>query len=380
MSLAGPTFGIPFLARIARCILLASLLLCVVAPARASESPVVLVGADAFSEGMATVMVDGKWGYIDSTGKLVIPTIYDMASGVRRGHATVLSGGELMLIDRNGVRQPDQTALSAAVLFGADSPLLPFLDRSGAAGQEWGYTDREGNVVITPRYAWTGPFSEGRAVISVTDPAIPPLGQGSGYINLQGEIVIAPRYQVASNFSEGLAKVMDQGRHYFIDSTGTRAFDGDFAFAFDFAEGLAAVDTAARDDSLNSIHYGNWGYIDRRGEFAIAAAYLVAFPFIDGVAKVQYQDYQWGLIDKQGRSLTPARYLAIDMFGEGLVGVQVATEQGLKWGFADYAGTLVIPPTFDRVGPFTEGFASVTVDGRKGYIDRRGNYLWEPTR
>ena len=35
--------------------------------------------ADSFNEGLAAVKKDGKWGYIDETGKTVIPFEYDYA-------------------------------------------------------------------------------------------------------------------------------------------------------------------------------------------------------------------------------------------------------------------------------------------------------------
>jgi hypothetical protein len=67
--------------------------------------------AMAFSDGMAAVEKDGKWGFIDRSGKLVIPCRYDSIhtygegsglSGFRNGLALVQMDGIPRYIDRNG--------------------------------------------------------------------------------------------------------------------------------------------------------------------------------------------------------------------------------------------------------------------------------------
>ncbi|MBX7223867.1 MAG: WG repeat-containing protein [Blastocatellia bacterium] len=46
-----------------------------------------------FSEGLALILLDGKWGYIDKTGKLVFKTGFDQAESFRNGRAWVQEGG-----------------------------------------------------------------------------------------------------------------------------------------------------------------------------------------------------------------------------------------------------------------------------------------------
>ena len=45
--------------------------------------------ASAFYEGLAAVKQNGKWGYIDETGKTVIPFQYDLALQFSEGKAVV---------------------------------------------------------------------------------------------------------------------------------------------------------------------------------------------------------------------------------------------------------------------------------------------------
>src|SRR5262245_18629398 len=55
-----------------------------------------------FSEGLAAVRVEGRFGYIDERGDPVIPPQYDLAGGFYQGLAEVLIGDKTGVIDREG--------------------------------------------------------------------------------------------------------------------------------------------------------------------------------------------------------------------------------------------------------------------------------------
>jgi hypothetical protein len=75
--------------------------------------------ANNFSEGLAAIniggkwehasrysqameMIGGKWGYVDKTGKIVIPCKYEKAGDFKKGKATVELNGQTFSIDKNG--------------------------------------------------------------------------------------------------------------------------------------------------------------------------------------------------------------------------------------------------------------------------------------
>ena len=71
--------------------------------------PAVYDDATAFSEGLVAVTVNGKTGFIDKTGKMVIPAVYDAgdlkyedAYYFENGTAAVCQDGEWITIDRQG--------------------------------------------------------------------------------------------------------------------------------------------------------------------------------------------------------------------------------------------------------------------------------------
>ena len=99
-----------------------------------------------FSEGMACVKINGKWGYIDTKDDLVINTQFDHASDFSIGLALVAIGENI-----------------------------------------WGYIDINGKFVINPQFNAGSPFVNGLAeVVFVNED-----GVRIGYVNKSGETVAA---------------------------------------------------------------------------------------------------------------------------------------------------------------------------------------------
>jgi hypothetical protein len=55
-----------------------------------------------FSEGLARVRQNGKWGFIDKKGEFVIPARYDWVRSFKNGIAEAVLDGMIILIDRQG--------------------------------------------------------------------------------------------------------------------------------------------------------------------------------------------------------------------------------------------------------------------------------------
>ena len=148
-----------------------------------------------FTEGRALVKLGEKWGFIDKTGKLVIPPQFEKAGGFSEGLAPV------------------------------------------QRGEKWGFIDRTGKMVIEPQFGWPSqePFTEGLAAVSVDKKLF-------GYIDKTGKMVIPPKYYRAVWFSEGLAAVQtgeEEGSSTvgFIDKTGRMVIPPQFYLYLDLTEG-----------------------------------------------------------------------------------------------------------------------------------------------
>lgn len=125
--------------------------------------------ADSFSEGLASVRKDGKYGYIDKSGKTVIPFIYVDAMRFYAGLAIVAKDGK------------------------------------------YGYIDRSGKTVIPFLYDYADYYSLGLARVKKA-------GKW-GYIDKSGKTVIPFIYDMAHSF-HGLAKVKKDGKEGYINKSG----------------------------------------------------------------------------------------------------------------------------------------------------------------
>lgn len=101
-------------------------------------------------------------------------------------------------------------------------------------GQQCGYAEASGKVIIAPQFRDCGDFSEGLAPVQV--------GDRWGYIDETGASVIAPQFLEADAFSENLAFVtVDAQKKAVIDRQGKILFRTDYYEHDRFSEGLAAV-------------------------------------------------------------------------------------------------------------------------------------------
>jgi hypothetical protein len=174
-----------------------------------------------FSEGLAAVRVNKRWGYIDTEGKWKIPPSFGLAFEFNEGLACVIGNG-WDFINREGT-----------VVFGDVAGILP-----------QGYQLR---------------FVNGWAIIPVKEDAILPPGYSKykyGYLNTEGKRLPAV-YDFPGFFNEGIAVVQVGGEVGAIDQDGNWVFRlGEYEQLKGFTEGKAA----ARKD-------GKWGYINPKGEW-----------------------------------------------------------------------------------------------------------------
>jgi hypothetical protein len=145
-----------------------------------------------FSDGLALVTcTDGKFGYVDTAGKLALPCQYWKANRFVRGHALVVSSKGEQLIDKQGntVADGKRIGISPAGVSSLtlrEDGLYYFIEAYH------GLLDGDGNVVIRPNYLDVGLFpadgdSNGLAWASLVGKN----GQTSqGFINHRGEFIL----------------------------------------------------------------------------------------------------------------------------------------------------------------------------------------------
>ena len=143
--------------------------------------PCIYDGGCDFSEGLAYVQLNNKWGYIDKVGKVVIPFIYDRARNFNDGFASVSLNDKWGFIDKTG-KVVIPFVYSWAVDFRGGMASVRLNGR-------WGFIDKNGALIIPFIYDGEGSFYNNSPIGQVI------LNGKIGFINKQGKVVIPCTYE-----------------------------------------------------------------------------------------------------------------------------------------------------------------------------------------
>lgn len=323
------------------------------------------------------IQKDGKFGYINNKGKIIIQPKYDNAKEFSDGLAVVslIKNGDSLYgyINEKGnivinIKYPYALSFNEGL-----APVASYTNNT-KDNYKFGYINKSGNLVIDFKYTYCSSFSNDLACFIATESLFDdPMGK-LGYINKSGSIVVKPSFDMtitrSISFYDGIACVSKGGNRLFIDSSGNNIFkERVFSDAYNFSENLAGV-----KDNNNM-----WGFINKDGTYAIKPAYEDINSFTNGLASVKING-KWGFINKSGKYIIKPKYEDADIFSEGLAAVKV----NQKWGYINKSGKFVIKPTFDSAYEFSNGIASVSIGDLKnyhsGYINTKGQYIWRPTK
>ncbi len=192
-----------------------------------------------FSENLAAVKIDDLWGFIDTTGKIVIKPRFLSVSNFCEGKAVA--------------RIATKSYLGG--LFGHNS--------------RTGYIDRNGQFIIKPKFSYCRSFSKNRAVVCKRKRYM--------VINQEGKSVTGKRFHGIEPFNEyNLAVVRGRdGREGLINRNGkTVVSRREYDKIYEFSEGYAAVQTGRE-----------FGYIDTTGTLCITPErYTQVGKFNQGIA------------------------------------------------------------------------------------------------
>jgi WG containing repeat len=284
-----------------------------------------------------------RYGYIDKSGKLVIPFQYKNAQNFSEGLAAVEGEKDgnskaFGYIDKTGKIAIAPQFLTAGKFSGGLAPVTTETAR--------GYINKAGKMVLKLKYTVLSDFQEDLALVGTESKDPQNSREKYGYINRQGKLVIPLQFTQANNFSQGLAAVATPKYRGYIDKRGKFIFKNsalDNYVSGDFQEGMAASELSK--GACSAANYCEFVYIDRRGQVAIRPTtnklFTRAGNFAGGLAPV-----------------------ATGGGGRDAGGFFPATD----WGFINKRGSFAIAPQFDDAGSFSEGLARVSVKGKYGYI------------
>jgi len=284
-----------------------------------------------FSEGLVAVKINGKWGYMDKKGNIVIDCLYESAGEFSEG---------LVAVQKDG---------------------------------KYGYINNNGDVVVDFKYRTANSFEFGYAVIRS--------GTYYGVIDKEGNEIIVPNKYMANItvvsdglfFVDGAYTGANDGGYDIIDKNGNVIIDS-IADGGKCSDGLIAVKQIAKDDT-NPMKNGKWAYIDEKGNIVIDYIYDHVGPFVDEVAGV-VKDGKIGYINKKGEYVIEAKYPYGDNtilrdYSCGIVRIYDTD----KTIFFDKEGKEVFTIEPNVAMDFSDDMAKVEKNDKVGYINKKGELV-----
>ncbi len=276
----------------------------------AAEIPVTSLMGNEFSEGLAPFGLDGKQGYVDAGGDVVIAPAFDDVSPFQDGLAIVRKGSKFGWIDRSG----------AFVIPAVYDKALPFRDGVACVlvydKGGYGYVDRKGQWAVEPQFNYAYPHADGRARAQVKG--------GYGYIDVHGKVVVPPPgdFKISSDFSDGRAPFHKSGVGWgYLDTSGKIVIEPKFFGGYAFSEGLARATLTGGLSAEGKRTEKRYGFIDPDGRFVIEPQFEEAGDFSEGLAGVFVKGKGYGYVDKKGTLRVAPQYAAVEMFHGGLARV-----------------------------------------------------------
>ncbi len=355
---------------------------------------------------MVPFRVGDKWGYSDTSGRLLIAPQYDQADFFDAGSAFVKIDSFYYLINSK-----TEILSEPLIQYGRfSSGLCPVRGKN----QRSYYIDSAGRKKFNIIFSAAETFSEGLAVVSMKNKL--------GIINTKGEWVREPDFDSSSiYFKSGFLLAKYKDKFVYINRYGKPLSLPDTIMpAGIFSEGLAAVYVVHKKvvNNTSDTKY-NLSFIDTTGRIALSqfrddsmdyADYVnYEREFIDGKAIVNVpnqlaSDHYY--INKKGKfshvfsfaqHLGDSMYLGVigyylpsvriydssffvmgdfsevltrvGVFGEGMLHVQ---NRAGYWGYCDSNTKMLIPYIYENANPFHKGYAIILKDGKYGVINKKG--------
>lgn len=299
------------------------------------------------------VVQNGKYGYIDHEGKVIIRPQFIWADDFWRGLGTVYVCGRYVSIDASGALLPLRIAVPG------------HLEPKKEDGK-FGFVDGSGQFKIAPAFDDVLPFSEGYAAVRS--------GRKWGFIDNSGRVVIQPQFTSAYYFREGVAIAELDSGSVLIDTAGRV-----LATNLDFIDFVAEGRVPARRDERS-------GYLDLSGKVAIPFVYDEVASFSGGLAAVKSGE-KWGYVNREGKVVIAPKFDDAGQFASALAPARIGDHSG----FIDQSGTFVFSLAYIQAPGFLTGDEQSnlfiapsdvsrfwTADEKFGYVNLAGRVIWGP--
>ncbi|MGC9367677.1 MAG: WG repeat-containing protein [bacterium] len=249
-----------------------------------------------YSEGLAYVLIQDCYGYVDCNGEVAIPPQFFKADNFNCGLARIKLSTNL-----------------------------------------WGFIDKKGKIISRREFEQAYRFKQNFAVVASANKM--------GYLNKYGDLPFGLIFDTAYDFNDGLAPVIYGGKANYINEKGKILSPQGWDQTFIPEQGVGVFEVD-----------GKRGYIDKQGNIIQDRFYKNAYSFSEGLAAAcDLNSEKWGFIDLSGNWKIEPQFDQAKSFVEN----RAAVKLGQKWGYIDQHGEFRLKPQFDNAYDFSEGFAIV---------------------
>jgi hypothetical protein len=390
-----------------------------------------------FAQPFFPIRLNKLWGAIDSTGKVVLKPAYDnlYVFGENNNFITAQLGDSTFLI--NSRIQIVARTVYAAIIENGDGMFMTRLRSKIYYPSFFGLMDSTGKVILEPVFCLMERFNNGVAKVNIhidTTGNYKEENERSGIIDRMGNWIIKPAFKTYHIKSSS-----DSLINFYIEKKGWGAMDatnkviiepkynwlGPYKYGYmeygiskhgiglmkkdeivtipDDGKKMISYRPHTQYDTLVIVHQLEfvkddilpYRYIDGKiytvnGEFLYEAKYGKECSHqCHGFFEVSNSEMKRGMMNSSGKIVVEPIYDVLQWFQPGLKQV----EKNRKWGFIDDYGSEIIPCIYDDSKPFNNGLAAIYVGGtwfdyispekypnvRMGYINRKGEIIWEPS-
>lgn len=211
-------------------------------------------------------------------------------------------------------------------------------------------------------YEWEDWFPNKAIFLVDDDTFIAHNNGGIDFIDLSDEQLLALKAASIdeSKFHDGLAPMEQNGKWGFVSKKGAFAIAPNFDEVEAFEDGYATVRTNRK-----------WGVINTKGEYVVEPITSESYEIrhLDKGCFVVKKDYdEYGIVSN-GKWVVEPIYTDITFLSEGLI----AVNKDGKCGYINLQGEVIIPLQFDSACDFCDGKATVELNDQEFEIDKKGN-------
>ncbi len=330
---------------------------------------------------------NNKWGFIDKTGNIVIPTIYTDYFYPTYGDGYGISFSEDLAAVGNNNKYGFINKLGQVVIPFIYDGAYNFSEGLALVNSKgfWGFIDKKNNIVVPFKYTLAYSFKNGLAAVTTS--------QGNygqliyGFINKKGQeifpqIFIGPWTGKAyedilvdfhmQTFSDSICFVDHPTKGCCIINT-----NGNIISSYNLDSSLEFSCSSQFTNQLAPIRKnGLVGYINKRLNVVIPCVFEDGSLFSENYASVKING-KYGFINTQGALIIPCIYdemYSRPVFSEGLACVKMNG----KYGAIDISGRVIIPFDYDYSEfTFSNGVARVFSKGQSFFIDKENRKIFD---